>query len=227
MSDLAATRAFYGRWAGLYDALATAPGVASWRRRAVDALALSPGDTVVEMGCGSGANLPLLRDAVGPTGTVVGVDVTRELLDVARDRAAAEGWSNVHCIQADAREAPLAGDVDAVLASFVVGMLSEPGAAVAEWCALCGPGGRVALLNFQRSGRPLALPLRAAFEAFVWLSAPSGSRSGAPSAGLERRVVAARAGLVAETVDRRFETFGAGFLGLLSGSVPDSDGRPG
>jgi hypothetical protein len=66
---------FYGRWAALYDRVATAPGVGRWRRAAAERVA-RPGDTVVEMGCGTGANLPYLRERVGPTGRVVGVDLT-------------------------------------------------------------------------------------------------------------------------------------------------------
>ena len=55
----AAARAFYGRWAGLYDVLATyVPGVGELRDRGAVALDLDRGDTVVEMGCGTGANLP-------------------------------------------------------------------------------------------------------------------------------------------------------------------------
>jgi len=75
---------FYGRWAGLYDRVAARSVVQSWRRRAVDALALSPGDTVVEMGCGTGANVPALRERVGSEGRVVGLDLTREMIERAR-----------------------------------------------------------------------------------------------------------------------------------------------
>jgi len=67
-------RGFYGRWARLYDLLATLPGVGSWRRQTVAALALDPDDTVVEMGCGTGANVPYLRQRVSH-GRIVGVDL--------------------------------------------------------------------------------------------------------------------------------------------------------
>ena len=84
--DVGATQSFYGRWARAYDLLATAPGVDSWRDRAADALALEPGDTVVEMGCGTGANFSHLRERVGAEGRVVGVDLTRGMLRRARER---------------------------------------------------------------------------------------------------------------------------------------------
>ena len=84
--DVTATQSFYGRWARVYDWVATAPGVESWRSRAVASLALDPGDTVVEMGCGTGANAPYLREAVGPEGRVVGIDLTRGMLRRAGER---------------------------------------------------------------------------------------------------------------------------------------------
>lgn len=214
-----AARAFYGRWAGLYDWLATGPVVRRWRARAGDALSLSRGETVVEMGCGTGANAPVLRERVGPDGQVVGVDVTRRALARADERIEREGWSNVHLLQADATRPPVR-TADAVLATFVTGMLPDPAGAVEEWCDLVGPGGRVALLNFQRTDRPWTRPLAPLFEAFVWLSAPAkGVPNGRPSARLQRRVGAAREGLARRTVEPEYETLLGGYLGLVHGRV--------
>lgn len=218
--SVAAVQSFYSRWARLYDRLATAPGVTAWRRRAVAALDLSPGDTVVEMGCGTGANLAILRDAVGPDGTVLGVDLAPGAVAHARERIARAGWANVHVGLADATRPPIAGPVDAVLGTFVVGMFEDPASVVADWIELCD--GRVALLNFQRSDATLAQPLTLAFEAFVWLSSPGRSLTAeSPAAALDRRVSAARATLTERSVDRRHETFAGGYLGLLSGRVAD------
>ncbi|MFU1780386.1 class I SAM-dependent methyltransferase [Haloarcula japonica] len=211
-------QSFYGRWAQVYDWLASAPGVASWRARTAEALALAPGDTVVEMGCGTGANVPHLRERVGPSGRVVGIDVTQEMLDHARERCARTGES-VHYVQADAARPPIR-DADAVLATFVAGIFEDPAAAVDAWCDCVAPGGRVALLNFQRSPNALAVPLNLVFEGFVRLSAP-GTRLSTRShaSAFERRVRAARERLTERTVDRRYETFAGGYLGLLSGTV--------
>lgn len=221
MTAVTATQSFYGRWARLYDVLATAPGVASWRRRAADALDLAPGDTVVEMGCGTGANLPHLRERVGTEGTVVGLDVTQELLARARERVERAGWSNVHLLQADATQLPIDGPVDAVLGTFVVGMFPDPATVVADWCGLC-PGGQIALLNFQPSDHLLAQPLNLAFEGFVWLSAPDWRiPAERPAAAFQRRVTAARDALAERTVERTYEEFSAGYLGLVSGRVAD------
>lgn len=152
MTATAEAQTFYGRWARLYDLLARrTPGIRGFRQSVVDACRLEPGDTVVEMGCGTGANLPMLREAVGPSGTVVGLDFTGPVLERAR-RLTAE-WPNVHVLRADATTPPVADDVDAVLATFVVGMLDDPAGAVDDWCALVGPGGHVVLGNAARSRR--------------------------------------------------------------------------
>ncbi|GGM43801.1 class I SAM-dependent methyltransferase [Haloarcula argentinensis] len=212
-------QSFYGRWAQVYDWVANAPGVASWRDRAADSLALAPGDTVVEMGCGTGANVPHLRERVAPAGRVVGIDVTEKMLDRARERSARTGES-VHYVQADAARPPIR-EADAVLATFVAGIFEDPAAAVDAWCDSVASGGRVALLNFQRSPSVLAAPLNLVFEGFVRLSAP-GTRLSTRShaSAFEQRVRAARKRLAARTVDRRYETFAGGYLGLLSGTVP-------
>jgi ubiquinone/menaquinone biosynthesis C-methylase UbiE len=214
--DTRATQAFYGRWATAYDWLATAPGVDSWRDRAADRLGLNPGDTVVEMGCGTGANFAQLRGRVGPEGRVIGIDVTREMLRRARERVDRAGWNNVHLMQADARRPPVDGPVDAVLATFVVGMFADPRPAVERWIETLDSGGRIALLNAGRSERRMTAPLNLGFRAFVWLAAPGDGRV-SPAESLERRVATARDAVYSNCADHGFERFGLGYLGLAWG----------
>ena len=220
-SDAVAT--FYGRYAALYDAIATLPGVGRWRAAAADALSLSPGDTVVEMGCGSGANLPHLAERVGPEGRVVGVDLTPELLGLARDRTADR--PQVSVVRGDATRPPVRA-ADAVLGTFVTGMFRDPASVVADWCALAT--GRVAVMDLSASAHPLGRLLNPPFRAFTAASAPSAGpvdvlRGFLPGAAaddvLTTRVHAGREALAARTRDRRFETFALGFCGLLSGRV--------
>ncbi|WP_442928641.1 class I SAM-dependent methyltransferase [Natronomonas sp.] len=221
---------FYGRWADLYDRIATAPGVARWRRATAEAVA-SPGDTVVEMGCGTGANLPYLRGQVGPEGRVVGLDLTGELLDRARQRAVE--YDNVEVLRADATRPPLGGattgagtDIDAIVGTFVCGMFEDPASVVDEWCDIVGSGGRIALLDATATDAPLGRPLNPFFRVFTAIGAP-GTTSWdvvrAPFGGvdsvLSERVAASRRVLADRTVERRYETFALGFVGLLSGRV--------
>lgn len=215
-------QAFYGRWAQLYDVLATAPGIRSWRERAVEALDLTPGDTVVEMGVGTGANLPFLRDAVGERGRVLGVDFTRGMLEVARRRVATAGWENVHLVLADATRPSVTAPVDAVLGSFVVGLVNTPADVIRTWADLIGYDGRLALLDAARSERPLAAPVNLGLRLFVRLTAP-GTRGGAvpPIERLESRLSEARDAVDAVTTDRHERRFAGGFVRLRWGQVGD------
>lgn len=211
-------RRFYGRVSRVYDAVATLPVVRRWRRRAVAALDLEPGDTVVEMGCGTGANLPALRRHVGSAGRIVGVDITRQLLKRAHTRVDRTGWSNVTLVHADAERPPVA-DADAVLATFVIGLLPDPAGTVATWCDLVRPDGRVALLEATRSDR--LGPANVAFDLFVRLGAPT--RQAGASVILEDRVEAAQTALRRRTSQYRQETFGLGFVELRCGTVRKSN----
>ncbi|MFB6081097.1 MAG: class I SAM-dependent methyltransferase [Haloferacaceae archaeon] len=220
MSDGAAAQAFYSRWARLYDLLARhAPGASTLRERLVDALDPAPGERVVELGCGTGANLPYLRERVGPRGTVVGVDFAPGAVALARQRA--DGWANVHVVRGDATRPPVV-DADRVLASFVVGMLADPAATVRTWVDATRPGGRVALLDLARSTRPAARPLNGAFRALVACSSPPGTRrrlDGSPTRTLDGRVVAAHRALCDETDPVERSTHALGYARLTAGRV--------
>lgn len=126
----------YAAWARVYDWFARATAsVGGVRAGCVDALGLEPGDTVVEFGCGSGANLPALREAVGPEGRVVGVDLTPAMLDRARGLVERRGWENVSLVCGDATHPPVRL-ADGVLATFVTSLFPDPYAVVSEWCEL-------------------------------------------------------------------------------------------
>jgi ubiquinone/menaquinone biosynthesis C-methylase UbiE len=225
MSDLGATQEFYTRWARLYDVLATAPGIDSWRATTADALDLAPGDTVVEMGCGTGANFPHLRERVGPEGTVLGIDLTTGMLAEAQRRIDREGWANVHLVRGDAREPPIDGPVDAILGTFVVGMFQDPDAVVTDWLDLLEPDrGTIALLNATRSPHPLAAPLNLAFRGFVRLSTPRGGKGTgtldrSPTNVLEDRIDAAASALERGTAESERQLLAGGFVRLHRGQV--------
>jgi ubiquinone/menaquinone biosynthesis C-methylase UbiE len=173
MSGVSTAQRFYGRWARLYDVLARAtPGIGDLRSQAVAALALDRGDTVVEMGCGTGANLPYLREWVGPEGTVVGIDYTRGMLDRAQRLVDERGWDNVHLVHGDATNPPIDGPVDGILSMFVVGMLSDPATEVDAWFDMVEPDGTVVLVDAALSERPIARPLNALFRGLTVLSTP-------------------------------------------------------
>jgi demethylmenaquinone methyltransferase/2-methoxy-6-polyprenyl-1,4-benzoquinol methylase len=82
------------------------------RRRAIERLQLAPGGSVLEVGCGSGANFALLVRAVGPGGQVVGVDISPQMVAAARERVRHRRWSNVQVVEGPAEGMNLAGTFD-------------------------------------------------------------------------------------------------------------------
>lgn len=221
-----AAQRFYTRYGDAYDLLATrTPLVERVRRRTVAALDPDPEAVVADIGCGTGANFPRLREAVGPEGSVVGVDFAPGMVARARDRAA--GWPNVHVVRGDAARPPIPTErprwrrpVDAVVATFLSGMLADPAAAVDAWADAVGPGGRLCLFDLAGSdgvGRPLN-PL---FRLAVVAGAPPGAGAGPtdPTATLNRRVETAHRRLAERCRAHREETTLLGFGRLSAGTV--------
>lgn len=90
------------------------------QRDAVNALKLSKGDTVVDLGCGTGLNFPLLMDLVGPNGKIIGVDITDKMLDQAKIRVEEKGWNNVELVLCDVAEYKIPKGVDGIIATGVL-----------------------------------------------------------------------------------------------------------
>jgi ubiquinone/menaquinone biosynthesis C-methylase UbiE len=119
------------------------------RLRAVEALGLHPGDSVVDIACGTGLNFPLLEAAIGPGGRITGVDLTDAMLARAQDRIEANGWGNVRLVQADAAEFAFPAKVDAILSTYALSQVPECAQVIAHGAAaLCG-GGRWVVLDLK------------------------------------------------------------------------------
>ncbi len=144
-------RAVYDRVAPRYDlALSLYPLVGfragAYRRHALRALDVRPGHTVLDLGCGTGRNLPPLAQVVGDAGRVVGLDVSSGALAEAHART--RHLPQVDLVQADALTADL-GAPDRVLATFSLSMMPDPEAVVARVAGALAPGGRLAVLDFR------------------------------------------------------------------------------
>ena len=117
------------------------------RRRAVAALGLEPGDTVLEMGAGTGRNFPYLVEAVGPSGTVIGVDASPGMLAEARKLIERNGWSNVELLQQDATRLEVDRELDGVLFSLSYSAMPEPRPALARAWERLRPTSRVVIMD--------------------------------------------------------------------------------
>jgi SAM-dependent methyltransferase len=97
-----------------------------YRRAVVDALPVSPGDVVLDVGCGTGLCCGLLREKVGTDGGVVGIEESPEMLAVARQQADRDGWRNVALVRSSAEEAEINEPADAALFCAVHDILQSP-----------------------------------------------------------------------------------------------------
>ena len=144
--DTAKAVAQYGRHADGYDASARRT---MWvRARAIDRLMLRPGDRVLDVACGTGLSFPVLREAVGAAGEVVGVDVSPDMIELARRRIAEAGWDNVELLQSAIESVDITGSFDAVLFHFTHDVLRSP-AALDRVFAAARPRARVAFAGMK------------------------------------------------------------------------------
>jgi len=114
-----------------------------YRHAVVEALPLKRGQVVLDVGCGTGLCCGLLRDKVGPGGTVIGIEESPEMAAVAREYIAHEGWRNVTVVQSPAEDARLEATADAALFCAVHDILQSPRALRNVMVSL-GPGAWVA-----------------------------------------------------------------------------------
>ena len=142
--DAEAVRAAYRRWAGVYDLVFG--GVSAFgRRRAVEAVNALPGVHVLEVGVGTGLALP----HYAPTKRITGIDLSAEMLALARARVREEGLANVEGLhEADAEATGFeAGSFDIAVAMFVASVVPSPRRLLAEMRRVVRPGGQLLFVN--------------------------------------------------------------------------------
>jgi demethylmenaquinone methyltransferase/2-methoxy-6-polyprenyl-1,4-benzoquinol methylase len=156
----------FDRIAGRYDLLNTLMTAGlhhRWRQRAAARAALQPGDSALDVCCGTGDLALELASYVSPGGSVVGCDFSEPMLDHAREKAAERGVGSVRFEWADALQLPYdAGRFDAVAVGFGVRNFADRDRGLREMARVLRPGGRLVILEFTE-------PRRFPFSAFYAL----------------------------------------------------------
>lgn len=158
--------------ASRYDRIASIYGLFEWlylvplrgvRDRAVAALALSAGDSVLEIGCGSGQNFSRLEDRIGASGSLVGVDISHGMLVRAQRLCRRRGWTNVSLRRSGATAYDFDDRVRAVFFSFSYAAMRDRTVALERAWKCLEPGGRLVIAErcvsdgfFGRLRLPLA-----------------------------------------------------------------------
>jgi demethylmenaquinone methyltransferase/2-methoxy-6-polyprenyl-1,4-benzoquinol methylase len=144
--------------------------IARYRRLAVEALAPGRGDTIVEIGCGTGMNFPLLQKKVGPEGRIIGVDISGAMLKRADKRINAAGWKNVQLVRSSAADYAFPEGVDGIIATGVLTHEPDYDKVIERGARALAPGKRWVVFDYKMpSGW-----LRHLVPLFAWVSRPFG-----------------------------------------------------
>jgi SAM-dependent methyltransferase len=120
------------------------------RAQAIERLDLRPGARVLDVACGTGANFALIEQRIGPSGDLVGVDVTPRMLNQARARVARAGWSNVRLREGDACELGaerLGEPFDAAVCTLGLSVIAQWQRAWEAMVSSVRPAGRLAIMD--------------------------------------------------------------------------------
>jgi SAM-dependent methyltransferase len=171
-------------------------------------LALQPGETVLDLGSGAGIDAILAAHAVGPEGHVIGIDMTQQMLEVARSNVAAAGLEQVEFREGRLEELPVDdGSVDAVTSNCVINLVPDKGAVFREICRVLKPGGRMVISDVVLDG---ALPEAVTSNVLAYVGCVAGA--------LQRKdyfALLADAGLAEVEILKDVD-----FIELVGGSLP-------
>ena len=121
-----------------------------FRKICMDRAGIKTGDTVLDLGCGTGLNQPHIASLIGPTGKIIGVDASEKMLSYARSRADQHGYAdNLQLIQGDLRDLKALVDdsVDAVIATLIFSVVPDWREVFSASFDLLKPGGRYGVMD--------------------------------------------------------------------------------
>lgn len=123
--------------------------VQAYRRKAIQNLHVDTGDTVVDLGCGTGLNFGFLQEKVGLEGKIIGVDLSTKMLEQAESRANKNGWDNVELVQSDMAEFQLPNQTDGVLSTLAITMSPDYNDIIQYMSTSLKSGKRMSIFELQ------------------------------------------------------------------------------
>jgi phosphatidylethanolamine/phosphatidyl-N-methylethanolamine N-methyltransferase len=153
----------YEKLSKVYD-LIYGPTLHPGRVSALERMGIRPNDRILEVGVGTGINTSMYPRNCH----VTGVDLSRPMLEKARERVAREGLRNVRLLEMDAQNLTFPDDsFDIVYAPYLVSVVPDPVRVVREMRRVCKPGGKIIILNHFRSANPVLSRLERAISPFT------------------------------------------------------------
>ncbi|HET6517615.1 MAG TPA: L-histidine N(alpha)-methyltransferase [Nitrosopumilaceae archaeon] len=128
--------------------------IPKYRKISIAALELSKGDTVVELGCGTGSNFSLVLDAIGPNGKLIGVDINDKMLEQAKKKIQKNGWKNVELVLCDVAEFKFPETVDGIFSTGALSYSSQYDKIIKRAHKALKLGKNFVLLDFKKSEGP-------------------------------------------------------------------------
>ena len=138
---------------------------------------LREGETVLDLGSGGGVDVFLSARRVGPSGKVYGLDMTDEMLDLARDNQRRAGAENVEFLKGDIQQIPLPdASVDTIISNCVINLAPDKSAVLREAFRVLKPGGRFAVSDIVALGE---VPATVRRDVDLWVGCLAGALSDA------------------------------------------------
>jgi SAM-dependent methyltransferase len=129
---------------------------------------LKPGEVVLDLGSGGGIDVLLSAKRVGPTGKAYGLDMTDEMLTLARENQRTAGLTNVEFLKGEIEHIPLPDNsVDVIISNCVVNLSADKDRVIAEAFRVLKPGGRLAVSDIVVRGDSVPEPVRRSMELWV------------------------------------------------------------